>query len=58
MQVTHLGAVFCGFEEFEVGGLRVGQRQVEAVAEFDQRASSSFFWLCVVILPWPAWPMP
>jgi hypothetical protein len=37
VQVAHLGAVFRRFEEFQVGGLRVGQRQVEAVAEFDQR---------------------
>ena len=37
MQVSHLGAVFRRLEEFEVGRLLVGQRQVEAVAKFDQR---------------------
>ncbi|MNF59912.1 hypothetical protein D3C84_415140 [compost metagenome] len=37
MQIAHFSAVFSGFEEAQRGGLFIGQRQVETIAERDQR---------------------
>jgi hypothetical protein len=58
VQVSHLGAVFRRLEEREVLRLLVGDRQVEAVAELDQRRLVQLLLAVRRHRPWPAAPMP